>query len=385
MPVRKICILGLDDYPQLTDPGSPQSVGGESIQHVLLARAWRDLGLDVTMIVRDHGQGRTSEVDGIRAVAVYRRNEGIPGLRFAHPRMTRLIAAMRDIDADVYYQSPSAADTGVVAWFCRRYGKYSLIRIASDLGCLPGRQLIRFWRDRKLYEYGLRNADLITVQTHQQCELLQRHYQLPSALVNMAVDPPREVPQRKDIDVLWIANLRPVKRAEIALDLARRLPHLRFTMAGGRLPGEEGYFDAMMRLAGTLPNVTWLGAVAFSEVGRLFGRARVFLNTSSIEGFPNTFLQAWVRGVPVATFFDPDALVRTRQLGGTAATTEQLATVLDTLLKDEVRRRSLGERARAFALCEFAAPQIAARYLTLVDAQQDTTLCERAMCDGTNG
>ena len=44
-----------------------------------------------------------------------------------------------------------------------------------------------------------------------------------------------------------------------------------------------------------LPNVTMLGPVRYRDTGALFDRARIFLNTSSIEGFPNTFLQAWIR------------------------------------------------------------------------------------------
>ena len=386
MPVRKICIIGLDDYPQLVDPGSPRSVGGESVQHALLARAWRDLGLDVSIIVRDHGQGRVTQVDGMRVVAAYGRSEGLPMLRFAHPRMTRLIAAMREIDADVYYQSPSAADTGVTAWFCRRHGKRSVIRIVSDLGCLPGRQLIRYWRDRRLYEYGLHNAHLLTVQSEQQRRLLQVHYRLSSEIVNMAVEWPQEAPVAKDIEVLWTANLRPVKRPEVVLELARRLPHVRFTMAGGRLPGEEACFAAIMREAQELPNVTCLGAVAYSEIGRLFTRAKLFLNTSLIEGFPNTFLQAWIRGVPVVTFFDPDRLVHTRALGVTVGTIDEMATMLDTLLRDQVRRHALGERARAFAATDFMAPQVAARYLEFLDGQGATAqIRARALRDGTNG
>ena len=363
----KICIIGLDDYPQLANHDAVQFVGGESVQHVLLARAWRDLGQQVSIIVHDEGQGRVQTIDGIDAIAAYRRTAGIPVLRFAHPRLTRLIGAMREVDADVYYQSPSAAATGVTAWFCRRYGKRSVVRIASDLGCIPGQQLIRYWRDRRMYDYGLRHADIVVAQTEHQRSLLRKHYGLSSARVNMVVEAPREQIAKRDIQVLWVANFRDVKRPETVFELARMLPHVHFTMAGGCLPGLELYFENMVRRALEIPNLTLLGAVPYGKVGALFSRARLFLNTSSMEGFPNTFLQSWIRGVPVVTFFDPDTLVKRLQLGVAADTLTDMAQAIDRLSADGPLRAAMGERARQFAEKEFSATHVAQQYLDLIE------------------
>ncbi|HLS82192.1 MAG TPA: hypothetical protein VK025_12390, partial [Steroidobacter sp.] len=95
-------------------------VNGESLQHVLLARAWRDLGLDVSIVVYDHGQPTDVTVDGVRAIAAYRPQAGVRVLRFVHPRISGVIRAMREARADVYYQSPAGAWSGVAAWFARR-------------------------------------------------------------------------------------------------------------------------------------------------------------------------------------------------------------------------------------------------------------------------
>jgi glycosyltransferase involved in cell wall biosynthesis len=370
----KICIIGLDDYPQLAGDEDIQFVGGESVQHVLLARAWRDLGMDVSIIVHDHGQGRVKMVDGIRAVAAFKREDGIPILRFAHPRLTGLIGAMREVDADVYYQSPSAAATGFTAWFCRRFGKRSVIRIASDLGCIPGQQLIRYWRDRRIYEYGLRHADIIVAQTEHQRTLLRDNYGLPSEVINMVADIPPVSTVQQDIDVLWVANLRPVKRPEILFELAERLPHLKFVVAGGALPGSESYYETMMSHAARLPNLSVLGTVPYDKVGALFERARLFVNTSSMEGFPNTFLQAWARAVPVVSFFDPDSLTKRLNLGRAVDTTPQMAQAIDDLIRDETLRRSMGQRAREFCVSQFSASQVANRYLELLRSEPATQL-----------
>lgn len=365
----KICIVGLEDFPQLAQLKSAKYVGGESVQHVLLARAWRDLGHEVSMVVHDHGQGRDTYVDGIRAVAPYTRDEGIPVFRFAHPRLTGMIAALREIDADVYYQSPAGAATGITAWFCRRHGKRFISRIASDLACIPGKQLIRYWRDRKIYEYGLRNADLIVAQSEQQRTLLQRNYGLKSEVLDMAVEMPSGPQPQKDIDVLWVSNLRPVKRPEIVLQLAQRLPEVRFTLAGGALPGTDEYFRTVTEAAKSIPNLSCPGAVPYTDVGTMFSRAKIFLNTSQIEGFPNTFLQAWVRGVPVVAFFDPDSQIRQRQLGHTATDFEDMVRAIVRLLQDHAERDRIGERARAYAVAQFGPTHIASRYLEMLRAQ----------------
>lgn len=365
----KICIIGLDDYPQLAGDEEIQYVGGESVQHVLLARAWRDLGLDVSIVVEDQGQGRVRMVDGIRAIAAYKREDGIPIVRFAHPRLTGLIGAMREADADVYYQSPSAAATGFTAWYCRRFGKRSLIRIASDLGCIPGKQLIRYWRDRRIYEYGLRHADIIVAQTEHQRALLQQNYGLQSEVINMIADIPPPPTVKQDIDVLWVANLRPVKRPEILFELASRSPELKFVVAGGALPGMESYYETMMSEAAKLPNLSVLGAVPYAQVGALFERARLFVNTSSMEGFPNTFLQAWARAVPVVSFFDPDSLIKRLNLGRAVATTEEMSQAIEDLIRHEAQRRAMGQRAREFCVGQFSASQVANRYIELLRSE----------------
>jgi glycosyltransferase involved in cell wall biosynthesis len=366
MTVRRICIVGLDAYGLLSGEGDLKYIGGESVQHVLLARAWRDLGIEVSIVVHDEGQGAMRMVDGINAIAAHKRNAGFPVLRFIHPRASKLISALTAADADVYYQSPAGAFTGITAWFCRMANRQFIFRVASDSDVSPAHERIRFWRDRKLFEYGMRRADLIAAQTDSQVQALERNHGLESSVVNMMVEPPRrDFSQVKDIDVLWVGNLRSVKRPELALELARQLPDLKFSIVGGPMPGGETYYADMCAAAQRLPNVTMHGAVRYSETGALFDRAKLFLNTSSVEGFPNTYLQAWIRGVPVVTFFDPDSLVSRMQLGRVPESLDAMREAIRGLLDGDVYRETIGRRARDFAAREYTSA-VAARYLELL-------------------
>jgi len=367
MTARRICIVGLDSYGMLSGEGNSKYIGGESIQQVLLARAWRDLGHEVSIIVYDEGQGARRKIDGITAIAAHTRQSGIPGLRFFHPRATRLLAAMIGADADAYFQSPAGAYTGITAWFCRRTGRQFIFRVASDTDCEKEHGRIQFWRDRKLYNYGLRRADLVAAQTATQAQMLRENHAIESVVINMMVEPPRNVGAlEKDIDVLWVSNLRALKRPELALELARQLPQVTFSLVGGPMPGGETYYEDVRAAAARLPNVKMHGAVRYADSGTLFDRAKIFLNTSSIEGFPNTFLQAWIRGVPVVSFFDPDSLVQRLQLGHIANSVDEMREAIRSLLEDVTDRQQTGRRAREFATREYTTG-VASRYLELLN------------------
>lgn len=365
---RKICIVGLDSYGMLSGEGDLRYIGGESVQHVLLARAWRDLGHDVSIIVHDEGQGPRRVVDGITAIAAHTRHGGIPGLRFFHPRASKLVSALSTADADLYYQSPAGVNTGFTAWFTRMMGRQFVFRVASDSDCEKEHPRIRFLRDRMLFDFGLKRADLVAAQTVHQQRMLRENHGIEAPVINMMVEPPSRTgrPVEKDIDVLWLSNLRALKRPELALELARQLPDVKFTLAGGPMPGGQTYFDDVAAAAKRLPNVTMLGAVRYADTGPLIDRAKIFLNTSSIEGFPNTFLQSWVRGVPVVSFFDPDGLVSRLQLGRIATTLDDMREGLRGLIDVPVYRENIGRRAREYALREFTSG-VAARYLELAE------------------
>jgi glycosyltransferase involved in cell wall biosynthesis len=125
----------------------------------------------------------------------------------------------------------------------------------------------------------------------------------------------------------------------------------------------------MMSEASKLPNLVVLGAVPYAQVGELFDRARLFVNTSSMEGFPNTFLQAWARAVPVVSFFDPDSLIKRLNLGRAVTTTDDMSRAIDELIREEGLRRAMGQRAREFCVGQFSASQVANRYLELLRSE----------------
>jgi glycosyltransferase involved in cell wall biosynthesis len=80
-------------------------------------------------------------------------------------------------------------------------------------------------------------------------------------------------------------------------------------------------------------------------------RAHLFVNTSLDEGFANTFIQAWMRCVPVMSLhIDPDGVLNRESVGVHAGSVERLALTVRNLLMNSAEREALAGNARDYAM-----------------------------------
>lgn len=358
----KICFVGACNLAVLASEYRQHQIGGESVQQTLLARALAQRGHDVSMVVQDYGQRDGAEWDGIRVYKTYRPAAGLPVVRFFHPRWTGMWSAMARADADLYYVSESGMHVGLAALFCKRHRRRYVFRTASDMDCEPRRLRLNNARDRWLYEYGLRRADAILVQSAMQAEALARHYRLASRVARMMVEKAQPAAAR-DIDLLWVSNIRRLKRPERILRLADDFRDARVHLAGGPMTGSEALFRDVMQAATLRRNVTFHGRLSYQDTSDLYGRARVLVNTSDIEGFPNAYLQAWARGVPVITLIDPDGVIAREGLGVAAAGPDALADAVRSLLNSPAAWQAASDRCRSFIAREFGDDKVLSVYL----------------------
>jgi glycosyltransferase involved in cell wall biosynthesis len=358
----KICLVGLQNLSVLAPAYRESTVAGEPVQQTLLARALARRGHDVSMIVADLGQADGMQYGGIRTFKAYRPDAGVPVLRFIHPRWSGLWSALVRADADLYYTSCAGMEVGLLAMFCRHFGKRFVFRSASDTDCDNSRLLVRHARDRWLYGYGLRRADAILVQSASQAQTLLRNYGLESRVAGMLVEPPLSAPTH-ELDVLWVGNIRRVKRPDRVLWLAARLPRAAIHMVGGALPGEEALFAGVRDGAAAYANLTFHGPLSYLDATDLYGRAKVLLNTSDVEGFPNSYLQAWIRGVPVVTLIDPDRVIEREGLGVAVRSPAELVGAIASLLGSPKAWQAASDRCRRFMAHEFGDDRILPAYL----------------------
>lgn len=346
-----VCFLALNVYPTLAGTVEAR-VGGAEVQQVFIAYYLAALGYRVSFVTRDHGQEDAKVIDGITVFKTFRADDGLPYLRFFYPRWTATWAALNRADADVYYQRCAGMETGLAAAYCKKYKKKLVFSAASDSDFQPSQHIIPTIRDRLLYRYGLQNADAIIAQTSIQRELLSRNFNLGATVIPNCWDSGSSIGDtvpEKEKYVLWVSTLRAWKRPGLFLDLASRFPSRRFVMVGGPASGEGALYCQMKQRAAQLGNVHFEGFVPFRDVDRWFDGANIFVNTSEPkEGFPNTLLQAWQRGIPVVSYFDPDGIIERQMIGRVVKNIEEAVDSLALLFKNANLRSRLGSAAKHY-------------------------------------
>ena len=344
-----VCFVAPTTWPILTGDASIPVVGGAEVQQSMIAPALARRGWRVSMISLDYGQPEGAVARGVTVLRTHKPDAGLPVVRFVHPRLTSLWRAMRRANADVYYQRTADIQTAYVAQFCRMHGRRSVYAGASDVDFMPGEEDIRFARDRAMFRWGVRNVDAVIVQNAVQREALRENFGRQGFLIPSCYVPPEGAGADPAGYVLWVATVRPSKRPELLVEIARRLPDVRFVMIGGPDPGrrEAEYMRSIAQMAGALPNIEVRGFVPFVEAERAFDGARVVLNTSLYEGFPNTFLQAWARGIPTVGFIDTGSRHGGEPVYDVAAGVDDAAARLRRLASDDAYWSAASARALA--------------------------------------
>ncbi len=370
----RICFVGLNNLAVLAPEYDRSGPAGEPVQHTLLAKSLARRGYDVSMVTCDFGQPDGTVWDGVKTFKAYALEAGLPVLRFVHPRWTGLWSALGRANADVYYSSCAGGLAGQVALFCAWHNKRYIFRLASDSDCLPDALIIKrwYWRDRRLYEYALKQAAAVLAQSVRQQELLWRNFRVRSSLAGMMIGGTGTGLDfaGRNLDALWVSNIRRLKRADILLSVASELPQLAFHMVGGAVRSDPDLFEHVRSQARQVANVTFHGALPYAETSALYGRARVFVNSSEMEGFPNTYLQAWASGTPVVAFFDPDGLIARHGLGAAVRTQAEMLDAIRTLSQDEGAWSAARARCLAFIERCYGEDATLQQYLQVFDPAQ---------------
>ncbi|MBM4124935.1 MAG: glycosyltransferase, partial [Nitrospira sp.] len=353
----KVCFISPLGYG-LYRPDSRLPFGGAEVQFFLLAKALSaDENFHVTVLTTVAGAPATERQGRLTLIARQGKNrlQGHPGKWFG--AWVAMWRQLRVIDADVYLHAGAGVEVGAYALICRLLRRRFIYVVASqaDLCEVPGQDGMVQGPLRRLFPLGLRLAHAVVCRTEEQRTWLRGSYGREGVLIRTGHPTPEQSSngqvERPRPFILWAGRAKQLKQPERFLDLAAGLPQERFVMALMTDPSQEDFTETLRGKAAALPNVTVHEDVPWEDMNRLFAQAKLFVNTSVYEGFPNTFVQAAMQGVPILSLtVDPDGVLGRERIGICASgSLERLVEAAKQLCVSDSAWAACSARAKAYA------------------------------------
>jgi glycosyltransferase involved in cell wall biosynthesis len=342
--------------------------GGAELQTVLLARALKARGMRVAHIVWpiDDPAPRTDAMPTLIERDPYRGSRPVLGGAAEAVSVWRSMAAA---DAGAYVFRTGRSRLLVGAMFCRVRGRKFVYAGAHDLDFTfddAGEHRRPPWS----YRAALRRSDLIVTQTERQLFLARsalgdghRVTMIPSFVE------PAAATRREPDAFIWIGRLAPYKQPLEYIRLAEAMPGSRFRMVFElQDPGAAEILEDLRDAERRLSNLELLGQIPRERLLRLIEQSFAVVSTSTHEGMPNVFLEAWARGVPVASLIcDPGGQLASHEAGLVAGgSRRELVEIAESLARDADLRARLGGNGRRYVMDAHDSTAITDRWAELL-------------------
>jgi len=337
----KVCFIAPKAYP-LFNPEIKQVFGGAEVDLYLLATELaKDKGFDVSFIVADYGQDAVETIEGVRV---------FKSLSFKENPLSgaaKVWRAMKKADAQIYVIKTFSGGVALVAFFCGFHKRRFVYRTAHTNEC-DGKYLRQHYVNGKLFRWALKRASQVIVQNYDDKKNVRRTIGVDSVVIPNA----HHLPQLSDTNrdtVLWVGRSAGFKRPHLFLDLAEQVPGETFTMVCQQATGDNNY-GRFVKRAQQVKNLEFIERVPFGEVEKYFARAKILVNTSKTEGFPNIFIQACGCGTPILSLnVNPDRFLDEYACGICCNDDRELFRKSLTKLLESRRYEVLGSNARKYA------------------------------------
>ncbi len=334
-------IVYVNDVVYAYATGDPSANGGAERYGWHLTRALANAGWSVTVGVQHSlREGEEQVIERVRFLGIGRMPFLLAWYRF-----------LRKERPDWCFWQCADHLWGPTAEIARWLGIRTAFSTMHDLDVQPRKALTRRKNWWPLYKWGLHRSNLIFIQHNGQRDHLpvrwrRRTYLLPGIVPLPVTVTPH--PERNGT-VVWVAVIRPAKRPDLLVEIARRLPTVHFVVCGASNSKlwAAGEIQSILTQLRSLPNVDYRGHVAPEQTLKVIGDASLLLSTSDGEGFPSVFLEAWAVGTPVVSIqIDPDHKIRNGELGVVADTVDGAVDAVGSLMTLPQRRQDMGMRAR---------------------------------------
>lgn len=323
-PLR-ICFVMFGAYP-LFNREVNETFGGSEVELYNLATYLAGFEHNqVDFIVGDYGQRNIEIRQNIRLIKVkYMHLDKYGSFKYKILRYFYLFSILLRQPSQIYITKTASELLGWLVLFEKIFKRKKVVyRLGSDKDAD-----IEFWeKDRKLYllyKLGLERCNLIYTQSKDQQRMLLERYGIKSRVLKNVFHLAKDETENSRQYILWVSRCEPLKRPLLFLELAKNLPDEKFVMImpyvqkTDELQNEriKRITAEVKKAAVELNNFEYLEYVPFNQIQNYYNKAKLFVNTSEYEGFPNSFIQSCVGKAGILSLrVNPDEFLTENNLG----------------------------------------------------------------------
>jgi glycosyltransferase involved in cell wall biosynthesis len=179
----------------------------------------------------------------------------------------------------------------------------------------------RFLFNRIRDNYLKTNFTNFIIQTDEQMLLLKKQLILPVLKIYNMHPVMSTIYEKNEFDydtlkIIWIGNAHKIKKLEVFINLAKNyVGEAHKFIIIGKLEDSK-YGKSLKAMIDSTKNILYLDEKTNDFINSYLKHCFVLINTSESEGFSNTFIQAWLQGIPVISLdSDPDGIISQYDLG----------------------------------------------------------------------
>jgi glycosyltransferase involved in cell wall biosynthesis len=295
----KICFIARSAYP-LFNKECKATFGGSEVDLYLIAtNLAKDPMYEVDFVLGDFSQDNIEHRQNVRVIKSYDIKSN---------KMFQIMVLLKKLifsNSDIYFQQNASGGTFFIALLAKILGKKFIYRTASDIDCNG-----QFIRDNPLegflYKCGIRMASTVVTQNYSNQRQLKQNFNIDAIVVKNALNL-TEINLDLKKTILWVARSEKLKQPGIFLDLADKFPNNKFVMICPSANNNSVDMNLLQERVKNIKNVEFIDYVTYHDIFTYFDDAKLFVNTSTYEGFPNTFAQALCASVPIVSLnVNPD-------------------------------------------------------------------------------
>lgn len=311
--MKKVMFIATYSYP-LFNENSNGHFGGSEIQISRLAKELaKNVNNKVSILVGNFAQKRREKIDNVDLIKTINPK---PNSSLSSKILQSFVYLYFLIkkSPDVCFTSSANSTVGLVSIYCFLFRKKHIHRIASymdcDLSWIKNNGFLG-----RMYQYGLERAKIVVCQTQDEVDALMLNHNIDAVKIDKYFECGPPFVKETDNSILWVGKASKLKRPELFIKLAKNHPTKSFIMICNPHFDIE-FYEQVVKAASETSNLVFIKEMKLSKIQHFFNKAKVFVNTSSVEGFAYTFIQSGMGKTPILSLeSNPDNFINKYNCG----------------------------------------------------------------------